>query len=827
MLSAAWACAIPTLVMVLLMGGGLPAASLEYFVSPVGNDANDGSSTAPFATPRRAQHAIQARTPAERAGGVSVILREGVYELDATLVFTANDAGTASAPVTWKAMPNETPVISGGRAIAAWRRLGGNHWVAALPDVKTGKWYFRQLWADGKRLTRARIPNQGFYMTQGALSQFDKHPERRRLTGWDWQRGRKDDADFVRDAFLMRCGFKFKEGDIKEWGNWQEAEVITYHSWECSWQTIRKIDMVKNEVYMNSPCRYATTRSCRYRIENVAEALDMAGEWYLDGKKGELHYMAADGEDPNTMDIVAPKLAHIMKFKGDREANRLQMHLQFEGISFQYARYELGIYDIAPNWPDKVSNDPTFPKNPRPGFTDAQSAPRAGCTIEITDAQDITFEKCRIMNIGVNAIQSMGRSKRLTVRGCEIADSGSGGIALGLPVRGEWIKEDGRLEKDKVPRSLTKLLAEDVPTHNTIEDCWIHHCGSVHPSGTGVLVMQSNNNTIRHNEINNIAYHGVSHGWSWSSAKMHYHDDCLYANNYIHGVAQLLGDAAGIYTLGIHKNTIFRENWLDNIYKAKNVIGVVSAWGLDAKSSGFLFERNVIDRTQGLGFFAAHQRTRQTWVDNNFDVQHDFPLFGHKPEWELDRFTLAAEFTFREPIPGGARQWLVGKNRHEHVTGHYGLLLKVDRPGAVLNYGGQGKRLYVWSDRPPAELSITTLVATYDGSTLRLYQQGELVGSAEIPNARPKGNGKMAVAARPDGHNKLKNGGVNHVRMWSKVLTEPQIRDLILAGRDEDQAGLVFEWSQTSKADRETVDFDAIRKQAGPREPYLTWLRGK
>jgi hypothetical protein len=46
-----------------------------------------------------------------------------------------------------------------GRAIAGWKRGEGKRWVAKLPAGKDGHWRFTQLFVNGKRQTRARLPD--------------------------------------------------------------------------------------------------------------------------------------------------------------------------------------------------------------------------------------------------------------------------------------------------------------------------------------------------------------------------------------------------------------------------------------------------------------------------------------------------------------------------------------------------------------------------------------------------------------------------------------------------------------------------------------------
>ena len=135
------------------------SAKADFYVVPTGNDANDGSRQTPFATPARAQQAVRSLITKGLTKDVTVVLRGGTYFLDKPLLFGPQDSGTQNHAVVYAAHPGEKPVLSGGRIIRGWKKSADNKWILTLPDVKAGKWSFRQLFADGKRLARARHPN--------------------------------------------------------------------------------------------------------------------------------------------------------------------------------------------------------------------------------------------------------------------------------------------------------------------------------------------------------------------------------------------------------------------------------------------------------------------------------------------------------------------------------------------------------------------------------------------------------------------------------------------------------------------------------------------
>jgi parallel beta-helix repeat protein len=84
----------------------------SYFVSTFGSDSADGSHGAPWRTLQKAADVV--------AAGSTVYVRQGTYA-----GFTMRRSGTAPAPITFAAYPDEVPVVDGARAVAYTVRLTG------------------------------------------------------------------------------------------------------------------------------------------------------------------------------------------------------------------------------------------------------------------------------------------------------------------------------------------------------------------------------------------------------------------------------------------------------------------------------------------------------------------------------------------------------------------------------------------------------------------------------------------------------------------------------------------------------------------------------
>src|SRR5215216_276401 len=151
------------------------AAPRNLHVATNGNDSWSGT----IATPNRNQTdgplgSLESALKKSRAlrksdDGISILLHNGTFALREPLKLGAKDSGTSKAPFMIAAFEGDNPIISGGRQITGWRNVRSNLWQAEVAEARNGQWYFRQLFIDGHRATRARTPNEGkFFKMRGA-----------------------------------------------------------------------------------------------------------------------------------------------------------------------------------------------------------------------------------------------------------------------------------------------------------------------------------------------------------------------------------------------------------------------------------------------------------------------------------------------------------------------------------------------------------------------------------------------------------------------------------------------------------------------------------
>jgi parallel beta-helix repeat protein len=534
----------------------------DFFVATNGRDdwsgklaePNQTATDGPFATIRRAKMAVrilrsQHYAPPE---GITVLVRSGVYYLNEPIVFTKEDTAPPSSPTIYAAFPGERPVISGGALLKGWRK-GRQGWEVSLAQTLKEKGTFQQLFVNGERRARPRLPQNGFYYVAKQAVSSKNAPK---------------------GAFDR---FAFEANDIRsDFANRQDIDVLVFQSYTVASLKIAEVNRESKSVLFTGPTRISPSaafkRGTRYLLENVREALQNPREWYLDTTTRILTYLPQADEDMASAVVIAPRLERLVEVQGTLTEKAFVSNIVFRGLIFAHTRWT----------------------TPASGVNYSQGAVETDGAIQLKGARNWLFDHCtltQVANYGINFIHGCQSNR---VVNCDFIDLGAGGIKIGLPY-------------------LPKTEAE-VVSDNTVENCLISGGGRVHPAAVGILVAMSSGNVISHNEITDYYYSGISIGW-FSEFKFIGAKNNRIDYNRVSLIGQgLLSDLGGIYTLGQSPGTIISHNIIHDISTYDDQSG---GWGvyLDNASSNIRVENNLVYNTEG-GSLHLHY-ARDNIINNN------------------------------------------------------------------------------------------------------------------------------------------------------------------------------------------------------------------
>jgi hypothetical protein len=253
----------PTTALVKALSTALLALSLHtvlatnYYVSPTGSDANNGTSEATaWQTIDRVNQSAFTFQPGDKI----LFQRGGTFRGELIL----GVSGTPAQPVTVGAYGNgNKPVIKGSVLVSGWSNYQGNIWMADVAGPVD------QVYVNGQRMTPARFPNTG------------------------WLRNSQGGGTQLQSTDLTQSN-----------GYWDGATAVVRSS-SSSFDTLHVSSFSSSTLHFTSSTLNLGSEAWGFYMKGKLSELDMAGEWYFDRTAQKLYLWAPGGADPSGLTVEA------------------------------------------------------------------------------------------------------------------------------------------------------------------------------------------------------------------------------------------------------------------------------------------------------------------------------------------------------------------------------------------------------------------------------------------------------------------------------------------------------------------------------------------
>ncbi len=244
---------------------------------------------------------------------LAIRVEPGYYTPERKLHITKKHATMETGPLfIYAADFNDMPRVHAGMRILNWEKTSfngrDNVWMAdvsKLPEIPERRASIH-LYFNSRRMQPARWPNVD-----------PKHPYTK---GFAYvEQSAPEGTEYFENEIRLR------PADVREWA--YPTDGVTFarqrHNFGIIIAQIAKIDMDAGVITTDRPRTKVQTKGVmagcmldRWYVENMAEELDIPGEWYLDPREKKVYFLPPDGSDPNNAVVTIGRRQAVMKVAG-------------------------------------------------------------------------------------------------------------------------------------------------------------------------------------------------------------------------------------------------------------------------------------------------------------------------------------------------------------------------------------------------------------------------------------------------------------------------------------------------------------------------------
>ena len=200
--------------------------------------------------------------------------------------------------------PKKRPLISGGKRITGFQKdtfNGVDCLSVFLPEVKEGKWDFKDLYVNGAPASRTRYPDSGFLLPEAVEREVE--PDNSKLKS-KWFIVNEGDLPQAVEKDILNATIRFS--------HYWLSEIMGIESYNP--KTRKCVLDAYTRLSVSSKPNHAA--SMLYYLENLSCSFKNKGEWYLEKESGKLYYIPLDGQTAETLVVYAPLLGSLVNVNG-------------------------------------------------------------------------------------------------------------------------------------------------------------------------------------------------------------------------------------------------------------------------------------------------------------------------------------------------------------------------------------------------------------------------------------------------------------------------------------------------------------------------------
>ena len=303
------------------------------YVSPDGNDKNNGTIESPLKTFAGAKHRV--RTVAGTKP-VRVIFRAGQYNITQTQVFGKEDSGRPGAYVTYEGYPGENAVISGAIKLNVkdFKKVTNKDILMRMPvDARDNviQLDLKKYGVD-KLTTATELAESGASSGTGGKTMGYLLLENNEQMLAQWPNG-DGGYDYMGKVYIKGSTSSFKVnmegaaciGYTNERSNaWKNAvgnayfQIYPHNDYRAELLALVDVDTIEKKLYISGGSQgFDETRNkARYKILNLLEELDVPTEYYIDRENMILYYYPPKIFNENSLLEITALQDNLLEFNG-------------------------------------------------------------------------------------------------------------------------------------------------------------------------------------------------------------------------------------------------------------------------------------------------------------------------------------------------------------------------------------------------------------------------------------------------------------------------------------------------------------------------------